>query len=209
MDEHNLRLFLFCTHSVAGALPLGIVITSDEQTETLVKEFSMFKEMLPENSFFNKGFPDVFMTDNCAELREALSEIFPLSRLLLCVFHILQQVWRWLYEKKHGISSHDRLEIMKHFRRLVYIEEEESFQRLQDEFFELANVVKYPSAVLYFSELGMEILIFLNIRKVIQNFVNVPWYFKHFLTILNPNETLSYCLILNVEVLKTKTLNTK
>ena len=158
MDEHNLRLFLFCTHSVAGALPLGIVITSDEQTETLVKAFTMFKEILPENSFFRKGFPDVFMTDNCAELREALSEVFPLSRFLLCVFHILQQVWRWLYEKRHGVLPNDRLEIMKCFRKLVYADDEEMFRRQQDEFFELPYVLKYPSAVLYFSELGTRIL---------------------------------------------------
>ena len=26
-DSHNLKVFLLCTHSAAGALPLGIVIT--------------------------------------------------------------------------------------------------------------------------------------------------------------------------------------
>ena len=35
MDEDNLKVFIICTHSVTGALPLGLIITSDETTTTL------------------------------------------------------------------------------------------------------------------------------------------------------------------------------
>ena len=157
MDEHNLRLFIFCTHSIAGALPLGIVLTSDEQTETLITAFTMLKDILPDNSFFGKNHPEVFMTDNCSELRQALYEVFPESRCLLCIFHILQQVWRWLFEKKHGISEHDRLQIMKSFRNLVYEREEDIFEAFLNDFFDLPYLVKYPAAVLYFSELGINL----------------------------------------------------
>ena len=41
MDEFNLRVFLMVTHSVVGALPLGIILTSNEQTQTLVDAFSL------------------------------------------------------------------------------------------------------------------------------------------------------------------------
>lgn len=51
MDEHNLKFFVMCTLSVAGALPLSILITSDEKTETLISSFSMLKNILPENPF--------------------------------------------------------------------------------------------------------------------------------------------------------------
>ena len=30
----------------------------------------------------------------------ALYEIFPELSLLLCVFHIVKRVWRWLFDKK-------------------------------------------------------------------------------------------------------------
>ena len=123
MDEHSMRVFIFCTHSVADALPIGIVITSDEQMETLTEAFTMWKSLFPNNSFFGKGRPDVIMTDNCSELREALYEVFPESTLLLCIFHILQQLWRWLFDKKHGVSANDRLEIMRSFRALVHSKE--------------------------------------------------------------------------------------
>ena len=61
MEEYNLRVFLIVTHSPIGALPLGIIITSDETTETLVRSFVMFRDALPNNAFFGRGNtgPDV------------------------------------------------------------------------------------------------------------------------------------------------------
>jgi hypothetical protein len=40
-EAHNLNIFLLCTHSVAGALPCGLLITSDEKESTLIKGFTM------------------------------------------------------------------------------------------------------------------------------------------------------------------------
>ena len=76
------------------ALLLEVVITIDEQIVTLTVVFSLLKLIFPDDSFFGKKMPDVIMTDNCSELREASSEVFPTSNLLLCSFHILQQLWR-------------------------------------------------------------------------------------------------------------------
>ena len=47
MEEFNLRLFLMVTHSPYGALPLGIIITSDETTETLTRALELFANALP------------------------------------------------------------------------------------------------------------------------------------------------------------------
>ena len=81
MDEHNLKVFIICTHSVVGALPLGILITSDETTETLAMALTMYKSCLPEDAFYGKGAggPSVFMADNCSELRDALKAVWPSS----------------------------------------------------------------------------------------------------------------------------------
>ena len=51
MDEHNLRVFVMCTLSVAGAWPLPIVITSGEKTETLISAFQMLKHVLPDGAY--------------------------------------------------------------------------------------------------------------------------------------------------------------
>ena len=145
---------MLCTHSVAGALPLGVLITSDEQLETLIEALRMFRNILTPYSFFGSVEPAVIMSDNCSELREALHEVFPSSMLLLCTFHILQQVWRWLFEKKHGINETDRQNIMKSFRQLLHLDDEEDFHEKLDDFFDGETLTKYPAAVLYFQRLG-------------------------------------------------------
>ena len=38
-----MRVFIFCTHSVAVALPIGIVFTSDEEMGTLTEAFALLK----------------------------------------------------------------------------------------------------------------------------------------------------------------------
>ena len=124
MEEYNLRVFLLVTQSVLGALPLGILITSDEKTETLIQGFTLLKDCFNENSFYGKGpdGPKIAMTDNCAELRDALSLVFRnIELLLLCTFHILQQVWRWVTETKHGINGNDKRYLLQSFIDVVYV----------------------------------------------------------------------------------------
>ena len=47
MEEYNLRVFLMLTHSSVGALPLGIIVTSDETTDILTTALEMFSSTLP------------------------------------------------------------------------------------------------------------------------------------------------------------------
>ena len=91
MEEHDLKVFVLVTHSVVGALPLGIVITSDETTDTLSKAFRMYQGISPATAFYgNVDGPSIIMTDNCSELKDALRSVWPNATLLLCLFHILQ-----------------------------------------------------------------------------------------------------------------------
>ena len=55
MEEYNLRVFVMVTHSAVGALPLGVIITSDETTSTLIQDLDLFKLCLPERAFYGKG----------------------------------------------------------------------------------------------------------------------------------------------------------
>ena len=132
MDEHNLRIFLFVTHSVVGALPLGLIICSDEKLDTLVAAFEMFKEILADNSFYSRGLlgPTIFMTDNCAELRDALAINWPQSRQILCIFHMLQQVWRWLHDSKNKINKFDRPKLLIRFKEILYAESSVEFEEM-------------------------------------------------------------------------------
>ena len=82
MEEYNLRVFVMVTHSPVGALPLGIIVTSDETCSTLIQLLDLFKECLPSDSFGGRGGqlgPSISMTDNCGELRDALTNTWPQS----------------------------------------------------------------------------------------------------------------------------------
>lgn len=147
---------LICTHSPAGALPLGILLTSDETEGTLSSAFRMYCDILPEASFYGRGVdvgPSVIMTDNCGELRAVLHERWPSAVLLLCVFHVLQQVWRWIYDKTHGIAADHRVEIMKLFRLLMYAESEVDLDAAIEQVIGNQTVVRYPEFVMYLEDL--------------------------------------------------------
>ena len=152
MEELNLQVFLIVTHSVAGALPLGILIVSDERTSTLVRGFTFLKSCMGVGAFYDRKDlgPMVIMTDNCSELRNALRIVWPESRLL-CIFHLMQQIWRWLHEKKNSIRKDHRPEILKLVKAIVYASNEDDVsektnQLLQDSLLEI-----YPNANEYFN----------------------------------------------------------
>ena len=58
------------------------------------------------DSFAGRGSrgPQAFMTDDSDSERRALGRVWPDARCLLCVFHLLRAVWRWLFNRKHGIE---------------------------------------------------------------------------------------------------------
>lgn len=76
-DRQNHRLFLVLTHSAAGRLPLGVVITKSESAATLTTGMSLLKRLLPPGSFFGRGGngPQAVMTDDCSALRQALHSV--------------------------------------------------------------------------------------------------------------------------------------
>ncbi|XP_028413943.1 uncharacterized protein LOC114536797 [Dendronephthya gigantea] len=150
MEEYNLRVFVMVTHSVCGALPLGIFITSDETEQTLKDALELMKSCFDSDSaFYGAGGPGVIMTDNCSELREALKEAWPNSVLLLCIFHVLQQVWRWLHEKKNGISMEDRPSLLLLFKHGLYAESEVDLQDSFDDLISSDLASKYPNFIKY------------------------------------------------------------
>ena len=155
LEELHLHLFLLRTHSPAGGLPLGVIITSDEMQATLEMAFSLSKDCLPENSFYGRGKdlgPISFLSDNNDEERKALNAVWPDSVRLLCVFHLLQAIWRWLMDKQNGISSADRPEVIKELRHIVHAESQESLEKAYENFVSGELGEKYNNLLLYFDQ---------------------------------------------------------
>ena len=125
MDRENCRVFLLLTHSCAGGLPLGIILSQSEDEDTIAEGLELLKELLPENAFDGnaRAGPSLFITDDSKAERGALRRAFPEATLLLCTFHLLQAVWRWLRCNEHGISKIDRQAFYAVVKDMLYAED--------------------------------------------------------------------------------------
>ena len=105
----------FTTHSKYGG---GI----GESEDALTESFSHLRSVLPTNAFYGRGNngPQLFITDDSEAEKNALNNIWPEAKQILCIFHYLQCWWKWLWDNAHGILLEDRQSIMHIIRSLVY-----------------------------------------------------------------------------------------
>ncbi|CAG8854818.1 34074_t:CDS:1, partial [Gigaspora margarita] len=71
----NISITLLYTSCISEALPLGLLVTSNELEATLKRGLSLLKTLLPQYAFFGRGpnvGPMVFLTDDSSAERNAL-----------------------------------------------------------------------------------------------------------------------------------------
>lgn len=122
---------MILTHSAAGGLPLGCLITTSESQEAIVLALKMYLQIIPVDAFFGRGQrgPLVFLTDDSDSERQSLQEVFPESTCLICVFHLLQAVWRHLWDGKNNISRVHRPHLLGLVKDLVYADTDDELQQ--------------------------------------------------------------------------------
>jgi hypothetical protein len=126
-DPLNTSVTLLYTSCAAGALPLGLFLTSNESEVTIEFAINKLKSILPQNAFFGRGAdlgPSAFITDDSAAERNAIELCWPRSKRFLCVFHVLQALWRWLWNTSHQIKKDDRSAIILDFKSILYANSE-------------------------------------------------------------------------------------
>ncbi|KAK3916869.1 Hemoglobin subunit beta [Frankliniella fusca] len=130
MDRDNSRIFTVLAPSVAGALPLGMIITSSESEDVLTEGMKMLQSIMPSDAFFGRGptrGPLVMMTDDSKTERNTLTKCFPGIVLLLCFFHILQAFWTYVWDSKHNVKAEEKEEVYFIFKDWCYTRTEEDF----------------------------------------------------------------------------------
>ena len=136
------------TCSPAGGLPLGFLVCSSESEKVLGEAFEEFKKVLPDDAFANRGRdrgPVIFMTDDADAEINALHKVWPDAILLLCVWHVLNAVWRWVWQGDHKIDKTDRPYLLKAFRSLLYAKTDQEFDIIQNGLFSDEIVLRYPN----------------------------------------------------------------
>ena len=137
LEKYNCSLFIISTSSSAGGLPLGVTITSDEKQLTIKAAFQQLLQVVPKASFYgNKDGPRLIMTDDSGTEREALSEVWPKAKLLLCTFHFLQRRWTWLFDSKNKIKHEDRAKLIGKVKEMVYSKTEKELAEIYSRFSE-------------------------------------------------------------------------
>ena len=152
LDRFNSSLFILSTSNAAGALPLGVIITSDEQEDTIQQGLQLLNKVVPEGAFYGRGSrqgPAIVMTDDSFAERNALHSVWPQTKLLLCVFHFLQRNWTWLHDGTNQITNEDRKTLIRRVKSLVYADNEEKLLHLYSEFVNSDLGKKYPKYLSY------------------------------------------------------------
>ena len=147
LDRNDSKVFHLVCPSPIGGLPLATIITSREDTETLVFALQVLQSVLPSYAFYGRGpklGPQVLMTDDCDAERNALAIIWSAAKLLLCIFHVLQAQWVWLWAQEHGIEHKDRPILLNLFRAILYAENKSDRDNRIKILHEDPTFLKYP-----------------------------------------------------------------
>ncbi|KAK8753814.1 hypothetical protein OTU49_001737, partial [Cherax quadricarinatus] len=110
----------FVCASVAGVLPLGVVIVSNPTCNAFKVAFRNLVTTVGESAFGGRGAPMVIISDGFEPQRDALIYIFPFSHVLLCVTHLVRSVWRWLTEDSNSIREDHRVTLMSLVKNVLY-----------------------------------------------------------------------------------------
>jgi len=117
-NAQNFSVTFMLTPCAAGAVPLAVIITWGQTEGDYIGGFGLLRSSGC-RLFDGAGHPAVFMTDDNAALRNALSTVWLDSNQLLCFFHVPQANWRWLWDSTNGIVKDDRPTLMKQFHRIM------------------------------------------------------------------------------------------
>ncbi|XP_050730793.1 uncharacterized protein LOC127005721 [Eriocheir sinensis] len=154
VDHHGCRVFLMMTHSAAGGLPLGVLITSESE-KILTQGFQLLKDLFPPTAFFGrheKG-PKIIMTDDAEAERKALHNVYQESTLLLSSFHILQAMWHFLWDTNHIIKKEDRPHILQAVKCMLYAKTEENLDKYYDQLCVDEKTQQYEYLMIYLRRL--------------------------------------------------------
>ncbi len=149
LDRLNSSLFIISMSSAAGGLPLGVMITSDEQEDTVRQGLQLLKNVVPVGAFYGRGGeqgPAIVMTDYSSAERNVLQSVWPEIKRLLCVFHFLQRNLTCLMNK---IDNYDRKTVIWHVKSLVFAESDEKLLHLYSGFVNSDIGKIYPKYLTY------------------------------------------------------------
>nr|XP_054755233.1 uncharacterized protein LOC129261196 [Lytechinus pictus] len=151
MDRQGCRVYSLLTHSCCGGLPLGVLVTTSDSTETMTEALNLYNSVLDDSAYFGRGKsgPELFMTDDSTSERQSLHAVYPDATLLLCVFHMLQAFWPFLCEAKNAVRKEDRPHLFFLLRDMVYCDTVEALEAKHEEIMKDKTLETYANVRRY------------------------------------------------------------
>ena len=155
MDRYGCKVFMIYTNSCAGGIPVGTLILTSESTLVISEGLKLWKQLFIPKSLAGRGTkgPKIFMSDDSAAERSALHSVFPESILLLCIFHVLQATWRYLWDSNHGVPLHHRYTLYSIIKEMIYSKNEEELASTFNKALQQTLVKTYPIFITYLTNL--------------------------------------------------------
>ncbi|CAG8673336.1 19484_t:CDS:2 [Gigaspora margarita] len=148
LDILNTPLTILSTSTPVGGLPLAVIITLDETADTLSKALDILKRIIQPMAFGDRGSligPQIIITDDCKAEKIALQNTWKNATLLLCVFHFLQAMWRWLWDGNHNIHKNDHAILIELIKKIVFSRSEVALSQAYIELTNNQTYLKYPN----------------------------------------------------------------
>ncbi|KAK5650363.1 hypothetical protein RI129_001392 [Pyrocoelia pectoralis] len=141
-DVQNHQLYFFATHSPAGGIPVGCIISSSQKVDVFNAGVEGLIEIMP-----IKISPAVILTDDDMGERNVLKKNWPHSTLLLCTFHVLKTCWKWLKSTKNKIKQENVQDLYKLFRNILMSTTEKDLEMNKNIFSVSCNYPKFKEYV--------------------------------------------------------------
>lgn len=133
-DAQNHTVTFMLAPCAAGAVPLAVLITQGQAESDYVAAFRLLRDH-GGVQFGGVSYPQIFITDDSTAEQNSLAEVWPESDQKLCLFHVPQANWRWLWDATNNIAKNDRPVLMAEFRNIMLaaneVEAEANFEESQ------------------------------------------------------------------------------
>lgn len=146
VDRFGCKIFIIYTNSCAGGLPIGTIIVTSESMSVISEGLELWKKLFSPSSLPGRSYkgPRIFMSDDSPAERGALNNVFPESKLLLCIFHVLQATWRYLWDSHHGVPLCHRQTLYSFVKNMIYSKNSDDLKNRFENSIKNELVIKYP-----------------------------------------------------------------
>ncbi|XP_055924404.1 uncharacterized protein LOC129956510 [Argiope bruennichi] len=118
-DSESHSVMFMLASCAAGAVLVEIFIAKGQTEDSYKQGFTLVLNILKELVFHRHT---TFITADLNIEVSALKKIWPESQHYLCIFHVGQALWRWLWDSKNGIPNNYRRQLVSQFQKIMYAE---------------------------------------------------------------------------------------